>query len=69
MTSLEEDLIPTLKSFLCNWKRSVVDKHAYVEPKKVEFILNKVNNYHPDIFQLHTIYHRTSHLNWSKTMK
>ena len=49
MTSLEEDLILTLKSYLCNWKRYVDDTHAYVEPTKVEFILNKLNNYHPNI--------------------
>ena len=49
MTSLEKDLIPSLKSYLCNWKRYVDDTHAYVEPTKVEFILNKLNNYHPNI--------------------
>ena len=26
----------------------VDDTHAYVEPKKSEFILNKINNYHPN---------------------
>ena len=49
MTSLEEDLIPTLKSYLCNWKRYVDDTHAYVDPTKFEFILNKLNNYHLNI--------------------
>ena len=49
MSSLEEDLIPTLKSCLWNWKRYVDDTHAHVEPTKVEFILNKLNNYHPSI--------------------
>ena len=48
MASIEEDLIPVLKSFRCNWKRYVDDTHAYVEPTKVEFILNKLNNYHPN---------------------
>ena len=47
--SLEEDLIPTLKSFLCNWKRYVDDTNAYVEPTKVEFILTKLDNYHHNI--------------------
>ena len=49
MTSLEEDLTPTLKSCLCNWKRYVDDTHAYVEPTKLEFMLNKFDNYHPNI--------------------
>ena len=49
MTSLQEDLTPTPKSCLCNWKRYVDDKYAYVEPTKVEFILNKSNNYHLNI--------------------
>ena len=49
MTSLEEDLIPALKLYLCNWKRYVDDMHACVEPTKVEFILNKLNNCHANI--------------------
>ena len=49
MKSLEEDLIPTLKSCLCNWERYVDYTHVYVEPTKVEFILNKLNNFHPNI--------------------
>ena len=58
MTSLVENLIPTLKSYLCSSKRYVGDTDAYVETTKVEFILNKLNNYHP-----------TSHLNSRKAMK
>ena len=38
MASLEEYLIPTLTSCLGNWKRYVDDTHAFVKPKKVEFI-------------------------------
>ena len=30
MTSFEEDLMP----IICNWKRYVNDRHAYVEPTK-----------------------------------
>ena len=37
MSSLEEDLIRTLKSHLCNWKQYVDDTHAYVEQTKAEF--------------------------------
>ena len=47
--SLEEDLIPTLKSFLYNWKRYIDDTNAYVEPTRVEFILTKLDNYHHNI--------------------
>ena len=47
--SLEEDLIPTLNSFLWNWKRYIDDTNAYVEPTKVEFILTKLDNYHHNI--------------------
>ena len=49
MTSLEEDIMPTLKSCLTNWKRYVDDTHAFVEPTKVKFIWNKLRNYHPNI--------------------
>ena len=49
MISLEEDLVPTLKLCLCNWKRYVVETHAYIEPTKAEFTLNKLNNYHLNI--------------------
>ena len=49
MTSLEEDLTTTIKSCLCSWKRYVDDIHAYVELIKVEFILDKLNSYYPNI--------------------
>ena len=45
MLSLEEDLIPTVKSCLSNWKWYINDKHAYAEQTKVEYKLNKLNNY------------------------
>ena len=40
MTSLEENVIPSLSPSLCNWKRYVDDTHAYVVPTKVDMILN-----------------------------
>ena len=49
MTSPQEDLIPTLKSYLFNWKWYVDNTYAHVEPTKVKFILNKINNYHSSI--------------------
>ena len=47
MQSLE--VIPKLKHYLCNWKRYVDDTHVYVNPEKVDFILTKLNLYHPNI--------------------
>ena len=49
MTSLEEEVIPKLTPYLCNWKRYVDDTYAYVNPEKVDFILTKLNSYHPNI--------------------
>ena len=42
MVWLEEDLIPTLNSCLCNWKRYLHNTHAYVEPTKVKFVLKQI---------------------------
>ena len=50
MTSLEEEkVIPKLTPYLCNWKRYVDDIYVYVSPEKVDFILTKLNSYHPNI--------------------
>ena len=49
MTSLEEEVIPTLTSYLCNWKRYVDDTHAYVNPQKVDVILTNLNLCHQNI--------------------
>ena len=49
MTSLEEEVIPKLTPYLYNWKRYVDDTHAYVNSEKVDFILTKLNSYHPNI--------------------
>ena len=49
MTSLEENVIPSLSSSLCNRKRYVDDIHAYVDPTKVDMILNTLNNFYPNI--------------------
>ena len=49
MTSLEEEVIPKLTPYLYNWKRYVNDTHAYVNSEKVDFILTKLNSYHPNI--------------------
>ena len=49
MTSLAEEVIPKLTPYLCNWKRYVDDIYVYVSPEKVDFILTKLNSYHPNI--------------------
>ena len=49
MTSLEEEVMPKLTTFLCNWKRYVDDTHGYANPEKVDFILTKLNSYHANI--------------------
>ena len=49
MALLEEDLTPKSKSRFCNWKQYVDDTDAYVEPANIEFVLNKLNNYHLNI--------------------
>ena len=49
MTPLEEEVIPKLTLYLFNWKRYVDDTHAYANPQKVDFILTKLDSYHPNI--------------------
>ena len=46
MISLEDDTLPKLELYLCNWKRYVDDTFAYVLPDK---ILHELNSYHPYI--------------------
>ena len=43
MTSLEEQIIPKLTPYLCNWKVYVHDTHASAIHEKVSFILAKLN--------------------------
>ena len=40
MTTLEEDVIPNLQECLVYWKRFVDDTDAYVNPLRLEFIIN-----------------------------
>ena len=49
MTSLEGNVIPSLSSSVCNWKRQANDTHAYIGPTKVGIIINTLNNFHPNI--------------------
>ena len=49
MCSLEEAIVPTLKDCLVHWKRYVDDTHVYVEPEKIDYVMEKLNNYHQQI--------------------
>ena len=49
MTLIEEEVISMLACYLCCQKICVDDKHSYVNPGKVDFILTKLNSYHPNI--------------------
>ena len=49
MTSFEEEFIPKLMDYLCNWKRYVDDTYAYINPKEVDLVLTKLNSYHLNI--------------------
>ena len=49
MTLLDEEVIPMIICYLCNWKIYVDDTHASVNPEKVGFILTKLNSYNPNI--------------------
>ena len=47
--TLEGEVIPKITPYLCNWKRYVDNIHAYVNLEKADFILRKLNSYHPNI--------------------
>ena len=49
MSALEEDVIPKLRDYLVYWKRYVDDTHAYINPDKLNIILDALNSYHPKI--------------------
>ena len=55
MISLEEAILPSIKKHVAHWKRSVDDTHAYIDPSKIEFVLEKLNSYHPNIQFTHEI--------------
>ena len=47
--SLEEAILPSIKKHVAHWKRYVDNTHAYINPSKIEFVLEKLNSYHPNI--------------------
>ena len=55
MISLEEAILPSIKKHVAHWKRYVDDTYAYIDPSKTEFVLEKLNSYHPNIQFTHEI--------------
>ena len=55
MISLEEAILPSIRKHVAHWKRYVDDTHAYIDPSKIEFVLEKLNSYHPNIQLTHKI--------------
>ena len=47
--SLEEAILPSIKKHEARWKRYVDNTNAYIDPSKIEFFLEKLNSYHPNI--------------------
>ena len=55
MISLEEAILPSIKKHVVHWKRYVDDTHAYIDPSKIEFVLEKLNSCHTNIQSTHEI--------------
>ena len=53
--TLEKAILPSIKKHVVHWKRYVEDTHAYIDPSEIEFILEKLNSYHPNIQFTHKI--------------
>ena len=49
MSSLEEEVLTGPSSCLCIWKRYVDDIHMYIAPGKVQFTLNNLDLFYPNI--------------------
>ena len=49
MIFLEETILPYIGKHVVHWKRYVYDTHAYIDPLKIEFVLEKQNSYHSNI--------------------
>ena len=54
MVSLEEATLPSIKKHVVHCKRCVDDTHAYIDPSKIEFVLEKLNSHHLPTFSSHT---------------
>ena len=55
MISLEEGMLPSINKHVAHWKRYIDDTHAYTDPSKIEFVLEKLNSYHLNIQFTHEI--------------
>ena len=51
--SLEEAILPSIKKHVAQWKRHVDDTHAFIDPSKIKFVLEKLNSYRPNIQLIH----------------
>ena len=49
MISLEEAILRSIKKQVAHWKRYIDDTHAYIDPSKIEFVLEKLSSYYPNI--------------------
>ena len=49
MISLEENILPKLESYFCNWRRYIDDIFAYAVPEKMDLIIHELNSYHSNI--------------------
>ena len=49
MISLEDNVLPKLELYLCNWKRYMDNTFSYVLPDKIDIILHELNSYHRNI--------------------
>ena len=53
--SLEKAILPSIKKHVAHWKRYVDDTHAYIDPSKIEFVLENLIRHHPYIHFTHEI--------------
>ena len=58
MIELENHIIPQLSHCLSNWKRYVDDTHAYVNPDKITYIIDKLNSFDENIKFTHELEER-----------
>ena len=51
----EKAVLSSIKKHVAHWKRYVDDTHAYIDHSVIEFVLEKLNSYHPNIQFTHEI--------------
>ena len=49
MISLEENILPKLESYLCNWRRYTDVIFVYVLAEKIDLIIHELTSCHPNI--------------------